>query len=175
MLRNFSHPRSPPVSAPRGSHGSQGQFVIDSTTNKPWSVGSTRQVMLSLEVTKMYVRNGCPALKNQKRSSVSILTALSGFRNRINPSLGLAPGTLMLSFFLHFLKTFLSSQPWASQLFSLCFPKCKRNALWKGVVEVVTTGLQRYTAGAVTRSHQECSVSKWSYTQVITRSHLKIE
>lgn len=43
----------------RGSHGSQGQFVIDNTTNSSQSVGSRRQVMLSLEVTKTYVQNDC--------------------------------------------------------------------------------------------------------------------
>lgn len=45
------------------------------------------------------------ALKNQKCSSISILTSLSGFMHQINPSLGPTPGMLMLSFFLHFLKT----------------------------------------------------------------------
>lgn len=97
------------------------------TTQQPNLGPWTQQVMLSLEVIKMYAQNGCPALKNQKCSSLSILTSLSGFMRRINPSLGLTPGTLMLSFFLHFLKTFLSSRPWASQLFLLSFPKCKQD------------------------------------------------
>lgn len=141
-------------------------------------MGSARQVMLSLEVTKIYVQNGCPMLKIQKGSSVSILTSLSGLTRSINPSLRLTPGTLMLGFFLRVLKTFLSSRPWANQLFLLCFPKRKRDRQRFPAVDGGcgggSSGTSEAHSGCGMRSRREWCVSEWSYTQAIARSHLKM-
>lgn len=99
--------------------------------------------MLSREVTKMYLQNGCPTLKNQKCSSVSILTSVSGFMRRINPSLGLSSSISLKVFFHHDLGQV--------SYFGFVFPSVSESSstspLWEGAAEVGTAGLQRETGG----------------------------